>query len=55
LLFDDARRVSENAKIQCGKAHFKAIATDANPAQFIVAASVDDVLQHSAKNGTPEK
>lgn len=51
LLFDDARRVSENAKIQCGKAHFKALANDANPAQFIVAASVDDVLQHSTRTG----
>jgi type III restriction enzyme len=48
LLFDDARRVSETAKTQCGKAHFKAIATDANPVQFIIARGLEDVLGNAA-------
>jgi len=47
LLFDDARRGAENAKIQCGKAHFMAIAAGTNPASFVVAAALDDVLNHS--------
>lgn len=50
LLFDDARRGTENAKIQCGKAHFTAIAAGDNPARFIVAASFDDVLNNSVPN-----
>ncbi len=48
LLFDDARRGTENAKIRCGKEHFAAIAEGDNPARFIVAASLDDVLNNSA-------
>lgn len=47
LLFDDARRGTENAKIQCGKAHFDAIARDGTAAKFIVAASFDDLLNQS--------
>lgn len=47
LLFDDARRGTENAKIQCGKAHFQAIARGENPAKFIVAASFDDVINET--------
>jgi len=48
LLYDDTRRGTENAKIQCGKVHFEAIAVGENPATFIVAASLDDVLNRSA-------
>ena len=40
-------RVKEQAKIDCGKAHFKAIATGASPAKFVTATSLDDVLAHT--------
>lgn len=43
-LFTDDLRDKENAKILCGKAHFKAIASGDNPARFIVARNLDDVL-----------
>ncbi|MEV5745682.1 DEAD/DEAH box helicase family protein [Microbispora rosea] len=37
-------RDKESAKIECGKAHFKAIAIGDNPAQFRTATSVEDIL-----------
>lgn len=43
-LFADALRDKEKAKVDCGKAHFKAIATEENPARYVVARSLDDVL-----------
>lgn len=44
-LFTDDLRDMESAKIKCGKAHFRTLAADGeNPAQFVVARSVDDVL-----------
>ena len=43
-LFKDDLREKENAKIECGRAHFHAIAEDESPAQYIVARNVDDVL-----------
>ena len=48
-LSDEFRRGSENAKIKCGKAYFEAVAKDANPAKFVVASTLSDVLQHEAK------
>ena len=48
LLFDDACRGTENAKIQCGKQHFKAIAGADKPAKFIVASKIDELLDHAA-------
>lgn len=45
-LFTDDLRDKEGAKIQCGKAHFEALALDANPARFVVARNLDDVLSH---------
>jgi type III restriction enzyme len=47
LLFDDARRGSENAKIQCGKRHFAAVGIGGETSEFIVAGSVDDLLNRS--------
>jgi type III restriction enzyme len=44
-LFTDDLRDSESAKINCGKAHFKALASGYNPASFFPARSLDDVLQ----------
>lgn len=43
-LFTDDLRDKEGAKIECGKAHFKALEVRETPAQYIVARSVDDVL-----------
>jgi len=43
-LFKDDLREKENAKIECGRAHFHAIAEDESPAQYIVARNVEDVL-----------
>lgn len=47
LIPDDLRH-SERAKIACGKAHFKALAVGESPAQYVVARSLDDVLDQCA-------
>ncbi len=43
-LFTDDLRDKESAKIECGKAHFQALAVGESPAQYVVARTVDDVL-----------
>lgn len=43
-LFTDDLRDKESGKIECGKAHFKALAVGDNPAQFVVARNIDDLL-----------
>jgi len=43
-LFTDDLRDKESAKIKCGEAHFVALATGENPARFIKATKLDDVL-----------
>ena len=43
-LFIDDLREKENAKVQCGKAHFRVIGVGDSPARYIVARTVDDVL-----------
>jgi type III restriction enzyme len=43
-LFTDDLRNKESAKIECGKAHFKALASGENPARYVVARSLSDVL-----------
>jgi len=43
-LFTDDLRNKESAKIECGKAHFKALAVGENPARYVVARSITDVL-----------
>jgi len=57
LLFDDARRGTENAKMKCGKAHFAAIARDPNPAEFMAAGSFEDLMNRSAakRRGSEEE
>ena len=45
-LFTDDLRYKEDAKIKCGDVHFKALAVGDNPARFIVARNVDDMLTH---------
>ena len=44
-LFKDDLRDKEAAKIACGKAHFAAIAATDNPARFVQATSLEDVLK----------
>jgi type III restriction enzyme len=44
-LFTDDLRDKERAKIECGKAHFKALEVGEAPARFVVARQVDDLLQ----------
>ncbi|MDA8118890.1 MAG: DEAD/DEAH box helicase family protein [Gammaproteobacteria bacterium] len=48
-LFADDLRDKESAKIECGKAHFQALAVGENPAKYVVARLVSDVLSGAAK------
>lgn len=43
-LFTDDLRDKESAKIECGKAHFKALAVGESPAQFIRARNIGDLM-----------
>jgi type III restriction enzyme len=43
-LFADDLRNDELAKIACGKAHFQALATEPDPARYIQATTVDDLM-----------
>lgn len=43
-LFADDIRHKEQAKIECGKAHFKTLEIGPSPAKYMVARSLDDVL-----------
>jgi type III restriction enzyme len=46
-LFTDDLRSKEDAKIECGKAHFAALGVGENPARYMVATSFQDVLKSS--------
>ena len=48
-LFTDDLRDKESAKIECGKAHFQALAVGESPAQYVVARSISDVLTKAMK------
>lgn len=48
-LFTDDLRDKESAKIECGKAHFTALGDGENPARYVVARSVSDLLAEAAK------
>jgi type III restriction enzyme len=43
-LFADDLRGTEKAKIQCGEVHFKALEHADNPAKFVKASTLEDVL-----------
>ncbi len=43
-LFTEDLGDKESAKIECGKAHFKALSIGESPARYVVARSLDDVL-----------
>lgn len=49
--WDDLRHI-EGAKIKCGEKHFKELAVEQNPARYIKATSVDDMMRHGRKKGT---
>lgn len=44
-LFTDDLRGQEAGKIACGEAHFRALAVDRNPARYVKATKLDDVLK----------
>lgn len=46
-MFVDDLRFQEFAKIACGKAHFRSLAVDENPAKYIHANSVDQLMAHT--------
>ena len=43
-LFTEDLRGKEGAKIECGKAHFKALQVGEAPAHYVVARTVDDLM-----------
>jgi type III restriction enzyme len=43
-LFDEDLRDKESAKIKCGKAHFEALSVGENPATYMVARNIDDLM-----------
>ncbi len=45
-LFTSDLRGKERAKIECGKAHFEALAVGQSPARYVVAGKVEDLLQY---------
>jgi len=46
-LFADALRDNEAAKVACGAAHFQALAVGINPARYVKATNVDDILDYT--------
>jgi len=50
-LFAEDLREQEAAKIVCGEAHFKALAVGRNPAHYVKATRLDDVLAEAADLG----
>ncbi|MGY4417221.1 restriction endonuclease [Bradyrhizobium sp. LB7.1] len=51
-LFADDLRDQEAAKIACGKEHFKALGVGKNPAQYVRATKLEDVLTHIVEPGS---
>jgi type III restriction enzyme len=45
-LFTDDLRDKESGKIECGRAHFEALAVGEDPARFEVARNVEDLMKH---------
>lgn len=43
-LFDEDLRDKEGAKIKCGRAHFEALAVGENPATYLVARNINDLM-----------
>lgn len=49
-LYIDELREKESAKIECGKAHFLALAAEQSRAEYVVAMSLDNVLAYTMKD-----
>lgn len=49
-LFTDELRDKENAKIECGMAHFASLAEGDNPARYVVARSIGDLMAEAARS-----
>lgn len=45
-LFAEDLRGKEDAKIECGKAHFKELSADEKPVEYVVARNFDDFTKH---------
>lgn len=45
--WSDDLRHKEGARIRCGEKHFEEIATDDNPAEYIIATNVEDVMSYT--------
>jgi type III restriction enzyme len=43
-IFKDDLRRTEAGKIECGKAHFKELGVGDNPARYVVATKLDDLM-----------
>jgi len=54
-LFKDDLRGTEGAKIECGNAHFKALAVGDNPARYVVATNLDDLSASEKVPSTPSR
>jgi len=50
-LFTDDLRDKESAKIECGKAHFRALAVGENPARYVVARTLSGILTDGIGGG----
>jgi type III restriction enzyme len=48
-LFDEDLRDKESAKIKCGKAHFEALSISENPATYMVARNIQDLMARVVK------
>ena len=46
-LYGDDLRLTEDAKIKCGRAHFEALEVRESPARYEVATSVEELLSHA--------
>jgi len=47
-LFTDDLRDKEGAKIKCGQVHFESLGVAENPARYVVARNINDVLGMAA-------
>ena len=54
-LFTEDLRDKESAKIECGRAHCRALKVGEAPAEYVVARSLDDVLSQSGQRHQPRK
>jgi type III restriction enzyme len=49
-LFKEDLRDKEYAKTKCGQAHFEALAVEGNPATYLVARNIDDLMAKAVQS-----